>query len=381
MVTVALMAVVLKLSGSSTAVGGILVLRLVPAAVAGPLAARAAHYWDRRRTMLAADIVRAGIVVALPFIQALWFVYTCAFLLEVGGLVFLPARDASIPDLVGEEDDLPVANALILASSYGTIPLGAAAFAAVSAASPHSGFIGSHPLSLVFWVDAATFLVSFWMISRLVELGPGGEAPTSAEPSFRRAFRIPLVRAVLPATVAVGLGIGALFSLGVVYVRDVLGASDTAFGVLIALFGVGAGGGLAALQAWPHDDYLTHVRRGVAVQGAVVAFMSAANSVGLAYLGAVLFGAATAFALAAGMSQLQTALEGEDRVLAFTGFHLVIRATLSFAAITAGVASDLVGKVHVFLIGRVPPVRFVLVCSGLVAVAGSRLVRLDRSPH
>ena len=111
-----------------------------------------------------------------------------------------------------------------------------------------------------------------------------------------------------------------------------------------------------------------------------MAAMSAANSVGLAYLGAVLFGGATSFALAAGMSQLQTALEGEDRVLAFTGFHLVIRGTLSFAAIAAGVASDVIGKVHVPLIGRVPPVRFVLVCSGLVAVAGSRLVRLDRSP-
>src|SRR5207245_9590851 len=52
MVTVALMALVLKLTRSSTAVGGVLVLRLVPAAIAGPLAARAAARWDRRRTML-----------------------------------------------------------------------------------------------------------------------------------------------------------------------------------------------------------------------------------------------------------------------------------------------------------------------------------------
>src|SRR5204862_5690890 len=105
MVTVALMALVLKLTRSSTAVGGVLVLRLVPAAIAGPLAARAAARWDRRRTMLTMDLVRAGMVAAIPFVYALWWVYMWAFLLEVMGLIFLPARDSSIPDLAGEEEE------------------------------------------------------------------------------------------------------------------------------------------------------------------------------------------------------------------------------------------------------------------------------------
>ena len=57
--TVALMALVLELTNSPIAVGGILTLRLLPAAIAGPLAARAALRWDRRRTMLAMDATRA----------------------------------------------------------------------------------------------------------------------------------------------------------------------------------------------------------------------------------------------------------------------------------------------------------------------------------
>src|SRR5439155_11409185 len=130
MVTVALMALVLKLSKSTTAVGAVLVLRLIPAAVAGPLAARAAERWDRRRTMLTMDLVRAGMVAAIPFVHALWWVYMWAFLLEVMGLIFLPARDSSIPDLAGDDEErLSLANGLVLASSYGTIPLGAGAFA------------------------------------------------------------------------------------------------------------------------------------------------------------------------------------------------------------------------------------------------------------
>ena len=68
MVTVALMALVLRLSGSSTAVGGVLLLRLLPAAAAAPFAARGVRGWDRRRTMQAADLVRAGIVIAIPLV-------------------------------------------------------------------------------------------------------------------------------------------------------------------------------------------------------------------------------------------------------------------------------------------------------------------------
>ena len=90
MVTVALIALVRKISDSSTAIGGVLVLRLVPGVLAGPLAARAAERWDRRRTMMAMDLVRAGMVVAIPFVNALWWVYVWAFLLEVTGIVFLP---------------------------------------------------------------------------------------------------------------------------------------------------------------------------------------------------------------------------------------------------------------------------------------------------
>ena len=288
MVTVALMALVLRLSKSSTAVAGVLVLRLVPAAIAGPLAARAASRWDRRRTMLAMDLVRAGIVAVIPFVAALWWVYVWAFVLEVASLVFLPARDASIPDLAGDDpEELSLANGLILGSSYGTIPLGALAFAAVSAASPHhGGFLGHHRFALVFWVDALTFLVSFSYVRRLTTLGVAYERAAGEEPRrFRDAFQIPLVRAVMTPTTMIALGLGTLFSLGIVYVRNVLHASDTQFGVLIALFGVGAGIGLVLLRSVAGGGgTLPVVQMGVAAQGITIAVMSLAPNVEIAFI-------------------------------------------------------------------------------------------------
>jgi predicted MFS family arabinose efflux permease len=372
--TVAFMALVLTITGSPTAVGGILALRLLPAAIGGPLAARAAHRWDRRRTMLAMDAARAGMIAAVPFVRGLWWIYLWAFLVEVASLVFLPARDASIPDLV-DENELPLANGLILGSSYGSIPLGAAMFAAV-AALPFNTIAG-HEHALVFWLDAATFLVSFFFIARVHELETAASrehAPASEETGFWRAFSIPLVRAIMPAAAAVSIGLGALFSLGIVFVRDVLHATDAEFGLLIACFGAGAVAGLAFLQRQARSDPLAQTRVGVLAIGIVVASFSLSPAIWAAYLGAIAFGACAAYTLAAGMSTLQSSLEGRDRVLAFAAFHVVIRLGLGLAAVGAGLAGDLVEAVNWPVVGNLEPSRVVLLCSGLLTIASTSLV-------
>src|SRR2546430_9842873 len=156
------------ISGSSSAGAAIRVLRLAPAALAGPLGARAIRKWDRRKTMVAMDGLRAGIVVLVPLVHAVWWVFVWAFVREVAGLVFLPARDAAVPDLT-HFDDLPLANGLVLGSSYGTIPLGAGAFALFSA------LLGGHSarspqMLAVFSLDALTYLVSLAMILPITEL-------------------------------------------------------------------------------------------------------------------------------------------------------------------------------------------------------------------
>src|SRR5262249_52388544 len=93
-----------------------------------------------------------------------------------------------------------------------------------------------------------------------------------------------------------------------------------------------------------------------------------------AYLGAVGFGAAAAFTLAAGMGALQSQLDGHERVLAFAAFHVVIRVALSLAAVGAGLATAALGAVTWPLVGRVEPARVVLLCSGLLVGASAAAV-------
>lgn len=365
--TVALMALVLDITNSATAVGGVLVLRLAPTVLAGPVAARLVTRWSRRRIMLAMDAVRIPAVALLPWVTSLWWIYLWAFVVELAGMVFLPARDASIPDLVEGDDDLAMVNGLVLGTSYGMIPVGAGLFALVSAIGGSDGGIGV--ARVVFAIDALTFAASFVAIARLPELGTS-TAGTGEDGGgrFLDALRLPVVRRLAPMAAVVAFGLGALFSLGIVWVREVLGATETQFGLLVACFGVGAGGGLLALRRMYHRDLRT-VTTALVIQGGVIATMSLAPTIGFALLGALAFGGLSALVLALAMELLQDALGDRERVLAFAVFHVVVRGGLAVAALGAGVADDLLDEVQWPLVGHLASAQVVLLSSGLLVVA------------
>lgn len=366
MATVALMALVLELTGSAAAVGGVLVLRLVPTILAGPLAARLIPRLNGRRMMLAMDAVRIPAALVLPWLTELWWIYTWAVVIELAGMLFLPARDASIPDLVDDDDDLAVANGLVLGSSYGMIPLGAGLFALVAALAGGTGGVGA--ARAVFAVNALTFAVSFLAISRLPRVGArrtGDEAETPGR--FVAAFELPLVRELALVAGVVAAGLGALFSLGIIWVREVLGASDSDFGVLVACFGIGGVGGLLTLRAisWRGLDL---IRLALASLGVVIATMSLVPLIGFALLGAVAFGGLCTLVLATSMELLQTEIADRERMLAFTAFHVVIRFGLAVSAMGAGVAADILEAANWPLVGRLASSQVVLLSSGLLLV-------------
>ena len=169
---------------------------------------------------------------------------------------------------------------------------------------------------LVFAVDALTYLASYVAIARIGSLtAPPKEAETGtgsepSEGSLRAALSIPLVYTIMPAVITVTIGVGALFSVGVTFVSDVLHASPGEFAALIACFGVGAGLGLGISRLLPGEQFIRGARIGAFVQGGVIAVMSLAHHYWIAVLAAGGFGASAALTLVSGMSVLQTRLVG-----------------------------------------------------------------------
>src|SRR5207244_10737028 len=90
--------------------------------------------------------------------------------------------------------------------------------------------------ALAFWFDAATFLVSFAFVRGIADLRGAARAEhvpaggLGSPRTFTESLRIPLIRAVIPATLTAALGVGALFSLGIRFVRDLWGATNAEFG-------------------------------------------------------------------------------------------------------------------------------------------------------
>ena len=380
MATFALMALAWEVTSSTSAVGGILTLRLLPAALGGTVAARVSLRWDRRRTMLATDLLRMGIVAIIPLIARLWWIYLWAFVLEAASVIFLSARDASVPDLA-RSDDLPTANSLMLGSSFGSIPIGAGAFAVLTLLPfADEGWLASRPHATVFWIDALTYLASAVLIARMAPLKKptGVLAAGTSVGRLRDAAHIPLVRSVMPAAAAVALGLGALFSLGLSLVLVELAASNLEFGVLIAIFGVGAGAGLiiATQLTLP---LMVMTRYGTLAMGVLVAGMSLSPVLWLTYLGAFGFGLAATVALTSGMTALQSGTTEVERGLAFAAFHMVIRMALGLAAVVAGAIRDALDEVTIFNVWTLSGTRLVLLASGILVMGSAAAVRAGPS--
>src|SRR3989441_7345140 len=124
---VAVAALVARLGGSrlgALAVAGVMLARLLPSVVFGPFAGVFADRFDRRKLMVSADIARGALYASLPFFPKLWLIFLVSFVIECLSLLWTPAKDASIPNLV-PRGQLSNANSVGLVTTYGTLPLGA----------------------------------------------------------------------------------------------------------------------------------------------------------------------------------------------------------------------------------------------------------------
>jgi predicted MFS family arabinose efflux permease len=289
-----------------------------------------------------------------------------------------------------EDADLQLANGLVLGTSYGTIPLGAGAYFFLVYVSVHwlGLSAGYGAFVVVFAVDSLTYLASYVAIARIRSLAAEehaaeqhrateelGEHVEHGDSGFRAALSIPLVRTILPAVITVTIGVGALFSVGITFVRHVLHASQGEFVALIACFGVGAAIGLGISRRLPDGQFIRSARLGTLVQGGVIAAMSLAHHYWIAVLAAAGFGGSAALTLVSGMSVLQTRLFGLHRDLAFAVFHVTIRVGLGLAAVAAGAAADLLTSVKWPLLGTLPGERVVLLSAGILVILGSFAVK------
>lgn len=157
---IALAAVVLGITDSMVSAGLIFVVSTIPYALFGLPAGALVDRWDRRTAMIGADLFRGVLVLGIPVAIAinLPLVYGLLFCLTCATMVFTPARQAAIPDLVTVEQ-LSSANTLFQAVNY-LVDLIAFPLAGVLVAL-FVQYLGiQRGTSVLFGVDAVSYLVS-----------------------------------------------------------------------------------------------------------------------------------------------------------------------------------------------------------------------------
>jgi hypothetical protein len=151
----------LRLTGSAASVGLAVVLQVLPQTFVGPTAGVVNDRISRKRVMIAADLLRAVVVLGMLLVRsrgAVWLVYLLLLAETVMAAFFEPARNAAIPNITSEEE-LLAANTLSSVTWSFNLSVGAMLGGVVAV------LLGR---DAVFLLNSLSFLASAWLISRMV---------------------------------------------------------------------------------------------------------------------------------------------------------------------------------------------------------------------
>lgn len=245
MLRIALPAYVFELTHSTLATGAMFIAGTLPSLLLGSVAGVFVDRWDRQRTMVIINLLRAVGLLPLLLVRStdlLWLVYMVAFVQSVLSQFFDPAENALLPNLVGEENLLPAnsLNALNnnLARLIGPVLGGAVAIG-----------LG---LSWVVLIDSGSFLAAALLIGliRQPKRAATATAPPVEAPSFiaiwrellaglQLVLRERLVTILFAIAAITAFGEGIISVLFIPFVTQVLGGEALELGWLMSAQAIG----------------------------------------------------------------------------------------------------------------------------------------------
>jgi CRP-like cAMP-binding protein/sugar phosphate permease len=275
---------VYRLTGSAASVGLMLIATAAPSMLVGLFAGVFVDRFDRRRIMIVADILRAVLVLLIPFLvpHSIVWLYVIVALTSAIGQFYDPAHESILPE-VATEEELASANSLMAISSFGSTAIGFAASGLIAAAAD---------IRWAFYLDALTFVVSMACIIMIrVKHIPADESASvkmvvrNLKAGMQHLINTPILRSLFLVAIPVMISFGFSNALLLPFSAKALGASEFVYGIQEALTSLGFVVA-SLLMAGTFD----RMREGPWIalsfigMGVVGAFYSAAHSIPLAIL-------------------------------------------------------------------------------------------------
>ncbi|MCF6467202.1 dTMP kinase [Nonomuraea sp. MG754425] len=365
----------------SLAVGGVFVAKMLPAVLLGPLAGVFADRFDRRLTMFCADLARFAVVLSIPFVDSYQWVIIATVLVECVNLFWVPAKEATVPNLVPKAQ-LESANQLNLLVTYGTAPIAAMLFAALSVAGELVAGIVPFPLGrdvtgLALVVNACAYLVSAFLIFTLRDIPKrnGAISTPSVLKQVVEGWRFVggdrLVRGLVIGMLGAFAAGGAVVGVARVYV-GALGGGDAAYGVVFGAVFVGMALGMFfGLRLLRELSRRRLFGLAITVAGLVLVAIALVHNLVIVVMLTVALGACAGIAWIIGYTLIGLEVDDALRGRTFSFLQSTARVTLLLVVSLANPLAALFG-VHVFGLGelsyRFDGTNLVLLIGGVLAV-------------
>jgi dTMP kinase len=354
-----------QLSGGSYAtanfaIAGVFIARLLPVVFLGPIAGVIADRFDRRKLMVTADIFRAALYISIPIVNTYFWLYAAMILVECLTLFWSPAKEATVPNLVGK-DKLESANQASLLAAYGTAPVAALLFSfltlfasAIESLFPFS--IGDS-VDIALYANAATFAFAAFTIWGLKEIPKSAAANKTKDENvwkslhdgWKSVSETKLIRGLVVGMIGAFSAAGAVIGLARTFVGD-LGGGDAAYGVLFgAVFT-----GLAIGIAFGPKIFAQFSRRrlfgaSLTTAGFFLVLLALIPNLVLAVFTVIFLGAFSGITWVTGFTMLGMEVQDEVRGRTFAFVQSLIRITLVAVLAIAPAAAAAFG-VHTYQI-------------------------------
>ena len=314
--------------------------------------------FSRKSVMITTDLLRSGIIL-LPLLVRdsgqLYILYLTAFAVMALGALFIPARNASVPNMVPEEH-LLTANALIQATELVSLIAGASLATLV---------IGLSSVYTAFIVDSITFAVSaLFLVGAHIPQGPAIALSQQARPGgeFRQywasfvdgvryiASNKHLLQLMAITTVAT-LGLSATVLLAAAYFEQLLGISAQYLGLLQTAEGLGMAAGavlISAYASWARSRQIVSVT--MIVLGLGILVFALAPVYWLVLVGAAVVGLCIVSARTTLAAMTQALVPDSQRGRVESAMVTVIGLGTMGALIMAGILGDVVGPTIIFVV-------------------------------